>query len=126
MSCFLSEEMKQRHRRDKAIAQALRQQSQVQRTEIKLLLLGSMHFIIYVLIRYQHLARPAGPGECGKSTIVKQMKIIHGNGYSAAERATFVSLIHQNINDAMASLLRNMPILGVTLADPELQACLLT
>ena len=30
-----------------------------------------------------------GSGESGKSTIVKQMKIIHDNGYSLAERELF-------------------------------------
>ena len=59
------------------------------------------------------LPRRAGPGECGKSTIVKQMKIIHGEGYSAEERKSFVPLIHQNIIDATATLLRAMQALDI-------------
>ena len=32
---------------------------------------------------------PAGAGESGKSTVVKQMKIIHGDGYSKTELRSF-------------------------------------
>eukprot|EP00300_Choanocystis_sp_HF-7_P023884 c25270_g1_i1.p1 GENE.c25270_g1_i1~~c25270_g1_i1.p1 ORF type:complete len:354 (-),score=90.97 c25270_g1_i1:30-1091(-) len=38
-----------------------------------------------------------GPGQSGKSTIFKQVKILHKNGYSDAERAEFIPIIHQNI-----------------------------
>lgn len=30
---------------------------------------------------------PPGTGESGKSTFIKQMRIIHGNGYSETDRA---------------------------------------
>ena len=32
---------------------------------------------------------PPGAGESGKSTVVKQMKIIHGDGYSKEELESF-------------------------------------
>ena len=66
-----------------------------------------------------------GPGECGKSTIVKQMKIIHGNGYSPEERMTFVSLIQQNIIDSITAMLQALPALQLSFADPALQVLLL-
>ena len=38
-----------------------------------------------------------GAGESGKSTIVKQMRIIHGEGYSHDDRIGFIPLIFENI-----------------------------
>ena len=46
---------------------------------------------------YEHLALPIGSGESGKSTIVKQMKIIHQNGYSREELLAFRPLIWKNL-----------------------------
>lgn len=47
-----------------------------------------------------------GAGESGKSTIVKQMKILHVNGFTEAERRKTVSDIHNNVKDAIATLVR--------------------
>ena len=56
--------------------------------EIKLLLLGS--------------------GESGKSTIVKQMKIIHGNGYSEAERVLFRPVVFCNTVQSLYTIIKAM------------------
>ena len=40
-------------------------------------------------------------GESGKSTVVKQMKIIHGGGFTATEKNTFRDVVHANIITAM-------------------------
>ncbi len=55
----------------------------------------------------------AGTGESGKSTFIKQMRIIHGGGYSNADRLKFVVLIHRNIYIAMGQLLEAMKNLDV-------------
>lgn len=34
-----------------------------------------------------------GAGECGKSTILKQMKILHLNGFSSEEKKNYKTLI---------------------------------
>ncbi len=39
---------------------------------------------------YSFFVSSAGAGESGKSTVVKQMKIIHGDGYSQSELESFV------------------------------------
>ena len=46
-----------------------------------------------------------GTGECGKSTILKQMKILHGSGFnSEEERESFRLLIVRNALDSVLSL----------------------
>ena len=46
------------------------------------------------------LTRPPGSGESGKSTIVKQMKIIHKNGFSPQELASFRPTVYRNVIDS--------------------------
>ncbi|KAH7722499.1 G-protein alpha subunit [Aphelenchoides avenae] len=46
-----------------------------------------------------------GPAESGKTTLLKQMKIIHLNGYSDAERRTYREVIYGNILQAVSQLL---------------------
>ena len=38
-----------------------------------------------------------GTGEAGKSTFIKQMRIIHGKGYTDKDRAEFAGLVYRNI-----------------------------
>lgn len=45
-----------------------------------------------------------GSGESGKSTIVKQMKIIHQNGYSEQELYMFRITILKNLLDSIKAL----------------------
>ncbi|KYR02459.1 G-protein subunit alpha 2 [Tieghemostelium lacteum] len=59
-----------------------------------------------------------GAGESGKSTISKQMKIIHQAGYSADERKEVKPTITSNILDNMKILLESMGRLGMTI-DPS-------
>ena len=50
----------------------------------------------------------SGTGESGKSTFIKQMRIIHGQGYSEDDRKSFAKLVYQNIFQAMQALCRAM------------------
>lgn len=47
-----------------------------------------------------------GAGECGKSTIVKQMRIIYTEGFSPDELKTFVPIVHQNTIISMIALIK--------------------
>lgn len=47
-----------------------------------------------------------GAGESGKSTIAKQMKIIHLNGFSAEEKALFITAIHTNVYQSMRAMVQ--------------------
>ena len=63
-----------------------------------------------------------GGGESGKSTFVKQMKIIHGDGYSIDELNSFISIIHGNLLTSMVQVIKAMDKLNITLHNPSSQA----
>ncbi|XP_072324485.1 guanine nucleotide binding protein (G protein), alpha activating activity polypeptide, olfactory type 2 isoform X1 [Scyliorhinus torazame] len=64
-----------------------------------------------------------GAGESGKSTIVKQMRILHVNGFNAEEKKLKVQDIRKNIKDAIVTIVSAMSTLipPVQLANPEHQ-----
>ncbi|KAJ7079391.1 heterotrimeric G-protein alpha subunit, GPA3-like protein [Mycena belliarum] len=51
-----------------------------------------------------HLPQPTGSGESGKSTIFKQMKIIHQKQFSRNELASYIPVIHQNVLDSIQAI----------------------
>jgi len=59
-------------------------------------------------IKYIYIFRlKKGPGESGKSTIFKQMKIINQNGYSHEELEAYKSTIFQNVLDCFFTLIEH-------------------
>lgn len=46
-----------------------------------------------------------GPADSGKTTVLKQMKILHGNGFSEKERKDFIKRVWENISDSMTALI---------------------
>ena len=62
-----------------------------------------------------------GAGESGKSTFVKQMKIIHGDGYSTDELNSFTSIIHHNLLTSMVQVIKAMDKLNILLQNPSNQ-----
>ena len=60
-----------------------------------------------------------GTGESGKSTFVKQMKIIHGEGYSVDEKLKYATTITRNIVMAMQMLTEKMDELQISFSDPS-------
>lgn len=48
----------------------------------------------------------SGTGESGKSTFIKQMRIIHGAGYSDEDKRGFIRLVYQNIFTSMQAMIR--------------------
>ena len=60
-----------------------------------------------------------GPGESGKSTFIKQMRIIHGAGYSEEDRKNFRPLVYQNIFISMRSMIEAMERLQIPFSWPE-------
>lgn len=98
MECCLSEEAKEQKRINQEIERQLRRDKRDARRELKLLLLGT--------------------GESGKSTFIKQMRIIHGSGYSDEDKRGFIKLVYQNIFMAMQSMIRAMDLLKIQYSDP--------
>lgn len=62
-----------------------------------------------------------GTGESGKSTIVKQMKIIHGDGYSNDELKNFKTIIHSNLLTSMTEVIMATEKLNIQLHDSSNQ-----
>lgn len=60
---------------------------------------------------------PIGSGESGKSTIVKQMKIIHQNGYTIDELALYRLTIYKNLIDGAKALIAAMNQTGIDPSD---------
>ncbi|XP_068196005.1 guanine nucleotide-binding protein G(s) subunit alpha isoform X3 [Antennarius striatus] len=62
-----------------------------------------------------------GAGESGKSTIVKQMRILHVNGFNAEEKKQKIQDIRKNVKDAIVTIVSAMTTLipPVPLTNPE-------
>lgn len=58
-----------------------------------------------------------GAGECGKSTILKQMKIINMSGFTEEENCEARDLIHKNTLDSIQSLIAAVNDLGIKWGD---------
>lgn len=61
----------------------------------------------------------AGAGESGKSTIVKQMKIIHETGYSHEECEQYRPVVYSNTIQSLMAIIRAMGTLRIDFADPN-------
>lgn len=92
-SCFKSEEIRNQQRINREIERQIMQDKLQFTREIKLLLLGT--------------------GESGKSTFIKQMRIIHGTGYSDESKRDFIKYIRQNIFLAIETMIRAMDLLNI-------------
>ncbi|XP_067930081.1 guanine nucleotide-binding protein G(o) subunit alpha-like [Watersipora subatra] len=102
-SCTLKGDRKQQReakKKSRQLDQALRADWKNESSRIKLLLLG--------------------PGEAGKSTLIKQMQLIHGNDMEAAEKLKKIPYIRQNIFDSMVAVLVAMHSMGIKFSNPRL------
>ncbi|KAF1377682.1 hypothetical protein PFLUV_G00203280 [Perca fluviatilis] len=99
MDCCLSAEEAESLKIHREIEKQLRLNKRISRRELKLLLLGT--------------------GESGKSTFIKQMRIIHGSGYSEDDRKGFTRLVFQNIVTAIQSLIHAMRTLRIDYVDDQ-------
>nr|CAD7604615.1 unnamed protein product [Timema genevievae] len=59
-----------------------------------------------------------GAGESGKSTIVKQMKIIHETGYSKEECEQYRPVVYSNTIQSLMAIIRAMGQLRIDFSDP--------
>ncbi|KAI8067942.1 guanine nucleotide-binding protein subunit alpha [Gongronella butleri] len=99
MGCCQSAEVLEEKQRNNAIEHQIKKDKANMKREVKLLLLGA--------------------GESGKSTILKQMKLIHDGGYTPDERESFKEVIFSNTIQSMKVTLDAMERLGITFDVPE-------
>ncbi|XP_063371034.1 guanine nucleotide-binding protein G(f) subunit alpha [Cydia amplana] len=60
-----------------------------------------------------------GTGESGKTTIIKQMKILHIQGFSQSERVEKANHIRHNIHESIYDIVRHMEPLSITLGNAK-------
>ncbi|CAG5053210.1 unnamed protein product [Parnassius apollo] len=60
-----------------------------------------------------------GTGESGKTTIIKQMRILHIKGFSHSERMAMTPHIHFNTHESIYEIIQNMSPLGISLQNPK-------
>ncbi|XP_022300612.2 guanine nucleotide-binding protein G(s) subunit alpha-like [Crassostrea virginica] len=99
-SCYQSpEDAKKAKHRNKQISKLLKQHHKEELKRLKILLLGT--------------------GESGKSTVTKQMRIIHINGFNMRERTEKICDIRRNIKESIVVLLLAMHQLEIPLECEE-------
>ncbi|XP_054586527.1 guanine nucleotide-binding protein G(i) subunit alpha-2b isoform X2 [Nothobranchius furzeri] len=98
MGCTVSAEDKAAAERSKMIDKNLREDGEKAAREVKLLLLGA--------------------GESGKSTIVKQMKIIHEDGYSEDECKQYRAVVYSNTIQSIMAIVKAMASLKIDYSNP--------
>ena len=74
-------------------------------------------FFVFLNIFYFSLSLSLGTGESGKSTFIKQMRIIHGAGYSNDDKRGFTKLVYQNIFQNIQVLIQAMGNLKISFVD---------
>lgn len=96
-TCCLSDEDRAAVRRSREIDRNLQAEKKQLRAEIKILLLGA--------------------GESGKSTFLKQMRIIHGEDFDEEARLEFRPTIYHNVMKGAKTLVRAMRTLNIQIKE---------
>ncbi|KAK6050671.1 g-protein alpha subunit, partial [Cooperia oncophora] len=94
-----SEEDKSGLDKSKAIDKQIKQGAAEDERTVKLLLLGA--------------------GECGKSTVLKQMRILHNNGFTDDEILQQKRVVYNNTVTAMHQLIKAMQQYQIKYSSPE-------
>nr|XP_058953948.1 guanine nucleotide-binding protein G(t) subunit alpha-2-like [Pocillopora verrucosa] len=93
-------ELKAAFKRSRDIDALLDKERELKEKEVQLLILGS--------------------GCSGKTTFLKQLRILYGDGYTEKERKEFKPVIYGNVRRAMIRILEAMEEIGLTFANEEL------
>ncbi|ESO00377.1 hypothetical protein HELRODRAFT_192608 [Helobdella robusta] len=99
MGCFHSKDGKRAIERSKQIDLQLKNEQEDSVRQVKLLLLGA--------------------GESGKSTFVKQIKIIHENGYTEEECLSYQAVVHNNTIQSLVAIIQAMGSLKIDFSNQE-------
>ncbi|KAK0409563.1 hypothetical protein QR680_004622 [Steinernema hermaphroditum] len=100
MAACQNEETREQLAKSRAIEKQLTADKRAGTSIVKLLLLGA--------------------GECGKSTVLKQMQILHKNGFTEEEVNEKKAVVYNNIITSIAAILKAMDnVLHIPLEDPD-------
>ncbi|KAK6024249.1 g-protein alpha subunit [Ostertagia ostertagi] len=102
MGLCQSDEDKSGLDKSKQIDKQIKQTAAVDERTVKLLLLGA--------------------GECGKSTVLKQMRILHNNGFTDDEITQQKRVVYNNTVTAMHQLIKAMQQYQIKYSSPEREA----
>jgi guanine nucleotide-binding protein subunit alpha len=88
--------------RSREIDKVIRQDEKKMSKEVKLLLLGTYYpaaraTTLITVFKFADFQFPTGAGESGKSTILKQMKLIYSQGFSKNEKLEWKPVVYNNI-----------------------------
>ncbi|CDZ98214.1 g-protein alpha subunit [Phaffia rhodozyma] len=101
MGCAASTEDSAAKARNEAIENQIKKDRQNLQNEIKMLLLGA--------------------GESGKSTVLKQMKLIHQGSYKSEEREAYKEIVFSNTCQSMKVLVEALTSMHIPLGNPANQ-----
>ena len=101
--CGRSQEEYEQHLKSKKIDNQIAKEKVYFRRKVKILLLGA--------------------GESGKSTFLKQMRIIHGRDFDTDALLSFKPIIYSNVLKGMKVLVDARRKLKINWGDPECQKC---
>ena len=101
LMCCKSQEEYEQYQKSKKIDSQLAKEKVYYRRRVKILLLGA--------------------GESGKSTFLKQMRIIHGKSYEKEDLLDFRPIIYSNVMKGMKVLVDARRKLKIPWGDPECQ-----
>jgi guanine nucleotide-binding protein subunit alpha len=96
------------------IDRTLRQDKKRLDREAKLLLLGEWH-----TSGWNERLTPRGAGESGKSTIIKQMRLLYAKGFSKNERDKYRFIIFANLVSAFNDVIEAMRLFKVSFETNE-------
>ncbi|KAK9767580.1 hypothetical protein K7432_002515 [Basidiobolus ranarum] len=98
-NCFVAPQPSAELQKSKLIEKQIKAEAKKAKNEVKILLLGA--------------------GESGKSTILKQMRLIHNRGFTDLERESYRIVIFRNTTQSIRDLLYGMEVLGISLNNQD-------
>ncbi|GKT60301.1 guanine nucleotide-binding protein alpha-2 subunit [Colletotrichum tofieldiae] len=111
--------------RSRDLDRLIRQDEKRLSKEVKLLLLGMptrLSTSWCLLARSLTRAYSTGAGESGKSTVLKQMKLIYAQGFSKNEKLEWKPVVFNNIVQSFRLIQDAMTEMGIEFSNPENEA----
>lgn len=113
--------------RSRELDKVIRQDEKRLAREVKLLLLGtrphgralSRIYVLHRMLTPGGLFAPTGAGESGKSTVLKQMKLIYAQGFTKNERLEGKPVVFNNVVHSMRTIFDVMSDQGIEFENKE-------